>query len=276
MAESRMPKQFFEVVAHHLPPDEPVGPKGGRPPVSNYVVLKVLWYVLTTGCRWRDVPLDMGCCGETARMRLERWEANGVWARVQTDMLRLLRKDGKLEQDTAIVDGVLVRAHGGGEKTGASPVDRRKRGSKYTLMVDKTGVPLAIRIAAANASEHTQILPILVEQFPAVGGKPGRPTTKPDDVYADAGYDNKSTRAILQWLGITPHIPKRGRQHGSGLGKVRWVVERSIGWVKGLRRLRVRYDRKATIIDAWATLAVSVINFRIWHNDVQLAGCKQT
>lgn len=270
MADSRMPDEFFEVVAHHLPPDEPVGPKGGRPPTSNFTIMKVLWYVLTTGCRWRDVPMEMGCCGETARLRLEYWEEIGVWEKVKIDMLRLLRRDGKLEQHTAIIDGALVRAHGGGEKTGPSPVDRRKRGSKYTLMVDKNGIPLAIRIAPANASEHTQIIPILVEQFPEVGGRPGRPLTKPLEAYADAGYDSDATRSILSWLGMEPHIPKRGRVHGSGLGRVRWVVERSIGWVKGLRRLRTRYDRKATIIDAWATLAVSVINFRIWHNDIQL------
>lgn len=35
MADSRMPDEFYEVVAHHLPPDEPVGPKGGRPAVPN-------------------------------------------------------------------------------------------------------------------------------------------------------------------------------------------------------------------------------------------------
>lgn len=270
MADSRMPDEFYDVVSHHLPPDEQVGPSGGRPPVQNIIVLRVLWYVLTTGCRWRDVPIEMGCCGETARRRLERWEELGVWDRVHADMLRLLRRDGKLEHETAIVDGVLVRAHGGGQATGPSPVDRRKKGTKYTVMVDKNGIPLGIRIAGANVSDQRQVLPLVVNQFPDVGGKPGRPRTKPEEVYADAGYDNDSTRAILNWLGMTPYIRRKQAQHGSGLGKVRWVVERSIGWIKGLRRLRIRYDRKATIIEGWATLAISVINFRIWHHDIQL------
>ena len=38
--------------------------------------------------------------------------------------------------------------------------------------------------------------------------------------------------------------------------------------LKGLRRLRVRYDRLGVIMDAWATLAASVICFRILHQDV--------
>ncbi len=52
MAVARMPAAFFKLAAHHLPPEQPVGPTGGRPCVSHRVVLKVLWFVLATGCRW--------------------------------------------------------------------------------------------------------------------------------------------------------------------------------------------------------------------------------
>jgi transposase len=68
-------------------------------------------------------------------------------------------------------------------------------------------------------------------------------------------------------LGIEPHIAERSTPHGSGLGKVRWVVERTIGWLKGLRRLRVHYDRLGVIIDAWTTHAASVIFYRFLYND---------
>jgi hypothetical protein len=40
-------------------------------------------------------------------------------------------------------------------------------------------------------------------------------------------------------------------------------VERTIGWLKGLRRLRVRYDRLKVIQDAWNTLAAAVICYQI-------------
>jgi transposase len=97
---------------------------------------------------------------------------------------------------------------------------------------------------------------------------PGRPKELPDEASADRGYDSEPLRTLLRWLGIEPHIAKRNTPHGSGLGKVRLVVERTISWLKGLRRLRVRYDRLGVIMDAWATLAVSVICFRILHHDV--------
>jgi transposase len=164
------------------------------------------------------------------------------------------------------VDSVIVRAFGGGEDTGPSPVDRRKPGTKHTLLVDRHGVPLAIRTAPANASDHTQIIPIVLD-FPKVGGKPGPPKGLPDEAYADRGFDSDPTRGILRWLGIEPHIGRRQAAHGSGLGKVRWVVERTISWLKGLRRLRVRYDRLGVIQEAWNTLAASVICFRLLHED---------
>jgi transposase len=271
MSEAQMPQEFYDVVVHHLPAEEPVGPAGGRPRIDNYTVLRVIWYVLATAIRWRDVPPEMGCSGETARTRVRDWEDLGVWDQIHGEFLRLLRRDGELEHDTAIIDSTHVRAFGGGDKTGPSPVDRRKPGTKYTLMVDRNGVPLAIRLAGANRSDQQEILPLVEEEFPEVGGKPGRPRTKPAEVYADAGYDSESTRQVLRCLGMKPFIRKRGTEHGSGLGRVRWVVERSLAWLKGLRRLRLRYDRSEAVIHGWATLAMSVINFRLWHNEIQLA-----
>jgi transposase len=90
----------------------------------------------------------------------------------------------------------------------------------------------------------------------------------PDDRYTDRGYDSEGTRALLRWPGIEPHIAMRRTPHGSGLGEVRWVVERTIGWLEGLRRLRVRSDRLAVILDARTTLADGVICYRMLRHDV--------
>ena len=110
---------------------------------------------------------------------MRAWEEAGIWDRLHAALLAALKRAGKLDLDTVIVDGVTVRAFGGGEATGPSPVDRRRPGTKPTLMVDRHGVPLAIRTAGANASDHKQIIPIVLD-FPRVGGKPGRPQAKPN------------------------------------------------------------------------------------------------
>jgi transposase len=230
-------------------------------------VLKVIWFVLATGNRWADVPPELGCSGRTAHRRLQLWEEAGIWDRLHADLLKLLRAADKLDPETVIVDSVILRAFGGGEETGPSPVDRRKLGTKHTILVDRNGVPLAVRTAPANRSDQMELIPIVID-FPIVGGKPGHPKEHPDELYADRGYDNDWARALLQWLGITPKIARRKTEHGSGLGKTRWVVERTIAWIKGLRRMRVRYDRLAVIRNAWTTLAACVVCFSILTHDV--------
>ena len=174
MATAHMPDEFFDIVAHHLPPEQPVGPQGGRPRVGHRVVIRVLWFVLTAGCRWEEVPAGTRLLRRTAHRRLRAWEEAGIWDRLHADLLGLLKRANKLDADTVVIDGVTVRAFGGGEATGPSPVDRRKVGTKHTLMVDRHGVPLVIRSAEANASDHRQILPTVLD-YPKVRGTPGAP-----------------------------------------------------------------------------------------------------
>ena len=60
MADARMPMSFYELARTLLPIEQEVGHQGGRPPIGHYTVLKVIWFVLVTGCRWKDVPRETG------------------------------------------------------------------------------------------------------------------------------------------------------------------------------------------------------------------------
>ena len=119
---------------------------------------------------------------------------------------------------------------------------------------------MASQLSGANRNDVMQLLP-LIAKLPAVRGKVGRPRSKPDELYGDRGYDSEPARAILRWLGIKPFLAKRGTAHGSGLGKIRYVVERTISWLHQHRRLRVRYDRRADIHQGFLSLAASLICF---------------
>src|ERR1019366_2022888 len=144
MATGLMPVEFFEVVKPLLPEDKPVGASGGRPRILNEVALRVIWYVLTTGIRWQDVLLDMGCSGRTAHRRLREWQALGIWTALHAKLLELLNGAGKLALEIVVIDSTQVPAPGGGEATGPNPTDRGKTGTNHPLMVDATGVPLGL------------------------------------------------------------------------------------------------------------------------------------
>jgi len=63
-------------------------------------------------------------------------------------------------------------------------------------------------------------------------------------VTADRGYDHDTYRRELRRRRITPEIARRQTEHGSGLGRARWVVERTFAWLHHFKRLLVRYDRR--------------------------------
>jgi transposase len=147
---------------------------------------------------------------------------------------------------------------GGGDKTGPNPTDRRKSGSKHHLITDAQGIPLAVRLTGANRHDVTQLLP-LVDAIQPIRGKVGRPRCKPDRLYADRAYDSHMHRMLLWVRGIEPMIAKRNTEHGSGLGRVRWVVERTVSWLHQFRRLRVRYERRDDIHEGFLSLGCAMI-----------------
>ena len=129
-----------------------------------------------------------------------------------------------------------------GGKTGPNPTDRRKAGSKHHLLTDATGIPLVAHLTAANRPDITQLLP-LVDAMPGVRGKPGRPVRHVAVVQGDRGYDSERHRDQLRARRWRPLLARRYRPHGSGLGRTRWVVERTLAWLHRYRRLAVRYER---------------------------------
>ena len=148
-----------------------------------------------------------------------------------------------------------------GSATGPSPVDRARSGSKHHLLVDASGIPLAWTLTGGNRNDVTQLIP-LIDKVPPVRGVIGRPRFRPDTLVADRGYDHDKHRRLVRARGIKPLIARRTTEHGSGLGRVRWVVERTIAWLHHLKRLLVRYDRRAEIHEAFLALGCCLICFR--------------
>jgi transposase len=148
-----------------------------------------------------------------------------------------------------------------GDQIGPNPTDRGKSGTKHHILVDGRGTPLAKAITGANAADVTQLIP-LVDAIPPVTGKSGRPRRRPQSLWADKAYDSLAHRLALWARGIEPVIPKRGTGRAEGLGPVRWVVERTISWLHQLRRLRVRYERRGDIHEAFLTIGCILICHR--------------
>ena len=107
-------------------------------------------------------------------------------------------------------------------------------------------------MSAANVHDVTMLLATVVACPLADYGEPGR---VPAELYADRAYDSDGHEGLLRWVGVKPRFAQRGEPHGSGLGKVRYVVERTIAAIHQNRRLKVRYERRSDLHQAFLTLA---------------------
>ena len=152
--------------------------------------------------------------------------------------------------------------HGGGEKggaaTGPNPTDKGKPGSKHHLLVDRQGIPLTVRLTAANVHD-SQVLEELLDGVLPIPGPRGRPRRRPAKLHADKGYDYPRCRRSCRSRGIKPRIARRGIEPKDRLGRHRWVVERTHAWRAQFRRLRIRDERRADIHLAFLHLACSLI-----------------
>jgi transposase len=184
-----------------------------------------------------------------------------VWEQLHHRLLDWLGDDGQVDWSRAAIDSVSVRARRGGPRFGANAIDRGKPGSKYHLLIDAAGLPLAVGLSAANTHD-SQLLEQLVDAVPAVigpRGRPGRPRRRPAKLHGDKGYDYPGCRQLLRRRGITARIARRGVESNTRLGHHRWKVERSLAWLLANRRLTVRYERRADIMTAFLHLACALI-----------------
>ena len=109
----------------------------GRPHLAEsrlVLVNQYFAYVLIMAGMWLTI----------SPYRLRDWQAQGVWNKIHEVLLARLRHADKIDFKRFIVDTSHVRAVGGGEETGPSPVDRSKTGSKHAILTDGQSVPLVI------------------------------------------------------------------------------------------------------------------------------------
>lgn len=67
---------------------------------------------------------------------------------------------------------------------------------------------------------------------------------RPAKPHADKGYDFGHLRGWLRHRQIVPRIARRGTEPSGRLGRHRWVVERTMSWLNGCRRLHRPYERE--------------------------------
>jgi transposase len=192
----------------------------------------------------------------TLRARRDEWVAAGVFDALAEEAIAGLDRITGLDLTEVGLDGSAHKAPCGGEGTGPNPVDRGKRGWKWSLAVDANGVPIGWAIDGANRQDCKLLQPTL--EAVSTRGL----TEEIESIHLDRGYDHAFVVELLDDAGITdinisrrrpPGHPHAGRPAPLGL---RWIVERTNSWLARYGQLRRNTDRHP--IHRLAALALAV------------------
>jgi putative transposase len=259
-----IPEKMWQEIRPLLPPEKEPGTPG-RTPVPFRKVINGILFVLRTGCQWKALPKGYGS-GSTAHRRFQQWTQAGIIDAIVELMLGWYDRCRGIDWEWQVADTKLLAAPLGGEATGPNPTDRGKSGTKRHLLVDGRGVPLAFHLSGAERHDLKGLSPLL-DRERSFAPRPKPSERRPQHLCLDKAYDAEEAEELLEELGYTGHIKRRGQSDEPGVGEViyparRWKVERSISWLNNMRKLRVRWEKKAENYRGLWMLAAALITYR--------------
>ena len=161
------------------------------------------------------------------------------------------QKEGReTEPSAAIMDSQSGRIS---EESGSNKgydAGKNVPGRKRHLLVDTSGLLLAVRVNPANISDNRgarELLSGLVPLMPRL-----------ELIWADSAYaGNKLRTWCEEQTGWRLEIVQRNTDNSTfEILPRRWVVERSIAWIGRNRRLAKDYERKVQTSECWLKVAM--------------------
>jgi transposase len=113
-------------------------------------------------------------------------------------------------------------------------------------------------LSAANVHD-SMVFEELIDAIEPIKRPRGRPRKRPNKLLADKAYDDKKCKGVLRKRRIKNRIARKGIESTEKLGRHRWIVQRTLGWLSKYRRLTIRYERREDIHEAFLHLGCSLI-----------------
>ena len=137
-----------------------------------------------------------------------------------------------------------------------------KMGTKRSLLVDKSGLPLSVVLDGANRHD-IKLLEATLDGIVVV--RPEPTAERPQNICLDAAY--VGSEEMLMKRGYVIHIRPRGEEkkeleRNPDFKARRWVVEVTHSFMNRFRKLLVRYEKKTENYMALVEFACAIIVWR--------------
>ncbi|MFC8022143.1 IS5 family transposase [[Kitasatospora] papulosa] len=236
-----VPDGLWEI-AEPLIPLSKVRPQGGgTQDTPDETLFAAIIYVLVSGCAWRALPPCFGISKSTAHRRFLIWSRVGVWGRLHEEILHRLDDAGLLDLSRAVLNSAHVRVIKGAKSQVRAPWTGASRVPRCTSCRTRTDCRL-VGLSAANTHDSLALKPMVEGHQTRHDPHRGR-NFKPQRLHADKAYDVPHLRRWLWGKRIGVRIARKGVESSERLGRRRWVIERTMSWLTGYRRLNHRYER---------------------------------
>ena len=103
-----MSETQWNTIASYLP--KPA--KTGRPRCDDRTTVNGILFVLTTGCRWADMPDKYGS-KSTAHLRFSELQKKGIWKKILSELIKSAHKQGKIDLQKISIDSSSIAAKKG-------------------------------------------------------------------------------------------------------------------------------------------------------------------
>lgn len=85
----------------------------GRPRVNEREVINGILSVLTTGCRWEDLPHDIDASYQTCNRRLLEYQRRRIWQKILADLMKEAGRKGLINLNNAYHDASVIKSKRG-------------------------------------------------------------------------------------------------------------------------------------------------------------------
>lgn len=229
----------------------------GRPPLPSLQVLNGIFYILKTGAPWKYLPKEFGA-PSTVHGRFRIWIKTGVFDKIMQKAAAIYALNSANQASWYATDTASCKAPLA-KWSGKNPTDRGKRGVKKSIIVDLKGAPLAVSVGPANQHDSKFLEKTL---FNLRGYSPEAAKI----MAADSAYDAKSVRLICKqanFLLLAATNVRRNKNKKPYRPALRWVVERTFGWLAWYRGLKTCWTKTIESFEAFLKFAASIQLFKM-------------